>query len=109
MASRRVLAVAAVLAVLMGALAAWDLRRENIRKGPMADFVERLEVRPGSDGMRAMLADIRHREEGSQLRSWARAARDRYRLWRDIPERAVRRSTCALPHACSMKAIPKGR
>ena len=85
-ASRRVLAVAAVLAVLLGALAAWDLRKENIRKGPMADFVERLEVRPGSDGMRAMLADIRHREEGSQLRSWARAARDRYRLWRDIPD-----------------------
>lgn len=81
---RRVFLVTACLGVLLAAFAVWDLRQDSLRDEPMEAFIERLEIRPGTEGMKAMLADIRKREEASWLRTWARAVRDRYFLWRGI-------------------------
>nr|WP_137676787.1 CRTAC1 family protein [Parerythrobacter lutipelagi] len=85
---RKILAGGALLAVLFAGFAAWDLQQDRLRDEPMAQFVERLDVQPGTDGMKAMLAELRAREESSRLRSWAKAVRDEYRLWRDIPDAA---------------------
>ena len=81
---RRIALVGAVFALLVLGLAAWDLPRERARKMPMREFVAQIEVRPGTEGMEALLAQLRAREEGSSLRRWAKALRDEFRLWRDI-------------------------
>ncbi len=81
---RRMVVIGAVLALIAACLAAWDLDRERLRKMPMQEFVAHLEVRPGTEGMNAMLAELRAREKGSYLRRWAKGLRDEYRLWRDL-------------------------
>lgn len=88
---RRNVLVCAGLAAVVAAIAAHDLNRDRLRSMPMQEFVEQIEVRPGTGGMNAMLAEMRAREKGSHLRRWAKAARDEYRLWRglDSPEDAA--------------------
>ena len=81
---RQIAIIGAVLAVLVSIFAAWDLDRERLRKMPMEEFVAQLEVQPGTEGMNALLAELRAREDGSALRRWAKALRDEYRLWRDL-------------------------
>lgn len=81
---RRMVVIGSLLALIAAGLAAWDLDRERLRKMPMQKFVERIEVRPGTAGMNAMLAELRAREQGSYLRRWAKGLLDEYRLWRDL-------------------------
>ncbi len=67
---KKILIVVTLLAVVIGFFAVRDLRTDRKFRTTMAEHVEGITVRSGTDGMIAMLADVNDYRDGSVIGNW---------------------------------------